>query len=94
VAAGWQITTREQPEGLGRVTDLLRRAAAAAPWEATRSMEGCARSASPTTRWVPCGRAADLLHELRGDSHVISWAVGGADAVEIMLLRTVGASGA
>ena len=31
-------------------------------------------------------RAADLLRELRGDSHVISWAVGGADAVEILLL--------
>jgi hypothetical protein len=31
-------------------------------------------------------RAADLLREHRGDSHVISWAVGGADAVEILLL--------
>jgi hypothetical protein len=31
-------------------------------------------------------RAADLLREHRGDSHVIAWAVGGADAVEIMLL--------
>ena len=31
-------------------------------------------------------RAADLLREHQGDSHVISWAVGGADAVEILLL--------
>ena len=31
-------------------------------------------------------RAADLLREHRGDSHVISWAVGGADAVEVLLL--------
>jgi hypothetical protein len=31
-------------------------------------------------------RAADLLREHRGASHVISWAVGGADAVEILLL--------
>ena len=46
----------EQPEGLGRVTDLLRRAADAAPW-AGRPIYGggCARSGSPTTRWVPCG---------------------------------------
>ena len=31
-------------------------------------------------------RAADLLREHRGDSHVIAWAVGGADAVEVLLL--------
>ena len=31
-------------------------------------------------------RAADLVREHRGDSHVIAWAVGGADAVEILLL--------
>jgi hypothetical protein len=29
-------------------------------------------------------RAADLVREHRGDSHVISWAVGGADAVEVL----------
>jgi hypothetical protein len=31
-------------------------------------------------------RAADLVREHRGDSHVIAWAVGGADAVEVLLL--------
>jgi hypothetical protein len=31
-------------------------------------------------------RAADLLHEQRGDSHVMTWAVGSVDAVEIPLL--------
>jgi len=31
-------------------------------------------------------RAADLVREHRGDSHVISWAVGGVDAMEILLL--------
>ena len=31
-------------------------------------------------------RASDLVREHRGDSHVISWAVGGADAVEVLLL--------
>ena len=31
-------------------------------------------------------RVADLVREHRGDSHVIAWAVGGVDAVEILLL--------
>jgi hypothetical protein len=30
-------------------------------------------------------RAGDLLREHRGDSHVVSSAVGGADAMEILL---------
>ena len=39
-----------KPEGLGRVTDLLSRAAAAAPWEGRPITGACARSASPATR--------------------------------------------
>jgi hypothetical protein len=31
-------------------------------------------------------RAADLVREHRGDSHVLTWTVGGVDAVEILLL--------
>ena len=31
-------------------------------------------------------RAADLLREHRGDSHVITWAVAGVDGMEILLL--------
>jgi hypothetical protein len=98
VAAGWQITSRaailrareqaatamlarvlgEQPEGLGRVTDLLRRG---------RPIYGGLRSLGvPDHPLGAMWRAADLLREHRGDSHVISWAVGGADAVEILLL--------
>ncbi|HEY6421908.1 MAG TPA: hypothetical protein VIY28_01405 [Pseudonocardiaceae bacterium] len=74
------------PEGLGRATDLLRRAAAAAPW-AARPMYGGLRSLGVPDH--PVGalwRAADLVREHRGDSHVIAWAVGGADAVEVLLL--------
>jgi hypothetical protein len=76
----------DKPEGLGRVTDLLRRAAAAAPW-AGRPIYGGLRSLGVPGH--PLGgmwRAADLLREHRGDSRVISWAVGGADAVEVLLL--------
>jgi hypothetical protein len=31
-------------------------------------------------------RAADLVREHRGDSHVIAWAAGAVDAVEVLLL--------
>jgi hypothetical protein len=76
----------EQPEGLARVTDLLRRAADVAPW-AGRSIYGGLRSLGfPDHPLGAMWRAADLLREHRGDSHVISWAVGGADAVEVLLL--------
>jgi hypothetical protein len=76
----------DRPEGLGRVTDLLRRAAAAAPW-AGRPVYGGLRSLGfPGHPLGDLWRAADLVREHRGDSHVISWAVAGADAVEILLL--------
>jgi hypothetical protein len=76
----------EQPDGLDRVTALLRRAADAAPW-AGRGMYGGLRSLGfPANPMGAMWRAADLVREHRGDSHVISWAVGGADAVEILLL--------
>ena len=76
----------EQPEGLGRVTSCCAVPPTRLRGRAARSTGDCARSASPATRWVTMWRAADLLREHRGDSHVIAWAVGGADAVEILLL--------
>jgi hypothetical protein len=76
----------EKPDGLGRATDLLRRAAAAAPREG-RPIHGGLRSLGfPGHPVGDMWRAADLLREHRGDSHVITWAVGGTDAVEILLL--------
>jgi hypothetical protein len=76
----------EQPEGLTRVTDLLRQAAAAAAWEGHAIYGGLRSLGFPDNPMGAMWRAADLLREHRGDSHVISWAVGGADAVEILLL--------
>lgn len=76
----------EQPEGLSRVTDLLRRAAAVAPWAGRPIFGGLRSLGFPSHPLAAMWRAADLLREHRGDSHVISWAVGGADAVEILLL--------
>ena len=58
----------------------------AAPW-AGRPIYGGLRSLGfPGHPLGDLWRAADLVREHRGDSHVISWAVGGADAVEVLLL--------
>src|SRR5512132_433143 len=76
----------EQPEGLGRVIDLLRRAADAAPWAGHPICCGLRSLGFPSHPLGVMWRAADLLREHRGDSHVIAWAVGGADAVEVLLL--------
>src|SRR3954454_9677860 len=73
-------------DGLDRVTELLRRAADAAPW-AGRAVYGGLRSLGfPGHPLGDLWRGADLVREHRGDSHVIAWAVGGADAVEVLLL--------
>jgi hypothetical protein len=76
----------DRPDGLDRVTDLLRRAAAAAPWAACPIYGGLRSLAIPADPLGAMWRAADLLREHRGDSHVTTWAVGGADAVEVLLL--------
>jgi hypothetical protein len=76
----------EEPEGLARVTELLRRAADAAPWEGHAMHSGLRSLGFPGTPMGDLWRAADLVREHRGDSHVISWAVGGVDAMEVLLL--------
>ena len=76
----------DQPDGLDRVTGLLRRAAAAAPWAGRPIFGGLRSLGFPGHPLGEMWRAADLLREHRGDSHVIAWAVGGADAVEVLLL--------
>jgi hypothetical protein len=65
----------DQPVGLTRVTDLLRCAAAAAPWEGRAIYSGLLSLGFPDNPVGAVWRAADLLREHRGDSHVISWAV-------------------
>jgi hypothetical protein len=76
----------EQPEGIGRVTDVLRRAADVAPWTGRPLFGGLRSQGFPGHPLGDLWRAADQLREHRGDSHVIAWAVAGADAVEILLL--------
>ncbi|MDI9899133.1 hypothetical protein QM716_04630 [Rhodococcus sp. IEGM 1409] len=76
----------DRPEGIDRVTGLLKRAGAAARWEARPIYGGLRSLGFPGNPLGDMWRAADLLREHRGDSHVITWAVGGVDAVEILLL--------
>ena len=61
-------------------------AADAAPWAGRPIYAGLRSLGFPGHPLGAMWRAADLLREHRGDSHVISWAVGGADAVEVLLL--------
>jgi hypothetical protein len=44
----------EQPEGLARVADLLRRAADAAPWAGRGLYSGLHSLGFPASRWVTC----------------------------------------
>ena len=76
----------DQPDGLSRTTELLCRAAAVAPWAGRPIYSGLSSLGFPGHPLGDLWRAADLVREHRGDSHVIAWAVGGADAVEILLL--------
>jgi len=76
----------EQPDGLDRVTGMLRQAADAAPWAGRGLYSGLRSLGFPADPIGAMWRAADLVREHRGDSHVISWAVGGADAVDVLLL--------
>jgi len=76
----------DEPDGLARATELLRRAAASAPWAGHPIYGGLRSLGFPGTPLGDLWRAADLVREHRGDSHVLTWAVGGVDAVEILLL--------
>ena len=75
-----------EPDGLVRVTELMRRGVAAAPWAGRPIYGGLLSLGVPAHPMGAMWRMADLLREHRGDSHVITWAVGGVDAVEILLL--------
>ena len=61
----------EKPEGMARVTELLRRGADAAPWAGHAVYSGLRSLGFPGTPMGDMWRAADLLREHRGDSHVI-----------------------
>jgi hypothetical protein len=74
------------PEGLGEVTAVLQRAAAAGSSSGRFLYAGLRSLGVPATPWGALWRAVDTIREHRGDSHIAAWIATGLDAVEIGLL--------
>lgn len=74
------------PDGAARATELLRRAGEDAPVPAHPIFAGLLSLGFPGDPIGDLWRAADLVREHRGDTHVAAWAGYGVDAVEITLL--------
>ena len=74
------------PDGAARATELLRRAADAASMPGHPIFAGLQSLGFPGDPIGDLWRAADLVREHRGDSHVAAWSGYGVDAVEITLL--------
>ena len=69
-----------------RATELLKRAAAAAPPGSGRALySGLTSLGFPGTPIGDLWRAADLVREHRGDSHIIAWVAHGLDPVQATL---------
>lgn len=76
----------EQPEGLDRVTEILRRMCAVLRPEGRPLYSGVWSQGAPGTPIGEMWWLGDQLREYRGDSHTIAWTGAGFDAVEIGLL--------
>jgi hypothetical protein len=74
------------PDDVGRATELLRRAAGACTSEGHTIYAGLRSLGFPGDPVGDFWRAADLVREHRGDSHIIAWVSHGIDAVEVTLL--------
>ncbi|MGH2684141.1 MAG: SCO6745 family protein [Actinomycetota bacterium] len=76
----------DQPAGVDRATELLRRAGDAATGEGRPLFSGLRSLGFPGEPIGDLWRASDLLREHRGDSHIAAWVAAGVDAVEITVL--------
>lgn len=76
----------DPPEGCARATNLLQRAAAAARGEGRHLFSGLRSLGFPGDPLADLWRAADLVREHRGDSHIAAWISHGFDATEISLI--------
>lgn len=74
------------PEGLGRASELLRRATEWLPLAGKPLFAGLVAQGLPGEPLADAWRLADELREYRGDVHVNAWTTAGFDAVEIGLL--------
>src|SRR4051812_46538478 len=75
-----------EPDGTARATELLRRAGEVCSTEGHSIYAGLRSLGFPGDPVGDLWRAADLLREHRGDSHVIAWTAHCVDPVEITLL--------
>jgi hypothetical protein len=78
----------DQPE-LDRATELLRRAGEAGPLAGRFLFAGLRSLEWPDTPWGRLWRAADIVREYRGDSHIAAWSAAGLDPVEAGLVTEV-----
>ncbi|MBV8979351.1 MAG: hypothetical protein JO086_00450 [Acidimicrobiia bacterium] len=74
------------PDDASRATELLRRAGDACTCEGHPIYAGLRSLGFPGEPMGDLWRAADLLREHRGDSHIIAWTSHDVDAVEVTLL--------
>ena len=76
----------DPPKGAERATELLRRGASAARGEGRHLFSGLRSLGFPGDPIGDLWRAADLVREHRGDSHIAAWISHGFDATEISLI--------
>lgn len=76
----------DPPAGCERATELLRRGASAARGEGRHLFSGLRSLGFPGDPLGDLWRAADLVREHRGDSHIAAWISHGFDATEISLI--------
>ena len=75
-----------EPDGLGWATDVLKRMADAGPGEGRHLYSGLMSLGYPDSPMGAFWRAADVVREHRGDSHIAAWINLDLDACEIGLL--------
>ena len=76
----------DEPEGLGWATEVLQRMVEAAPGEGRSLFSGLLSLGYPDDPMGAFWRAADLVREHRGDSHIAAWIGADLDACEIGVL--------
>jgi hypothetical protein len=76
----------DEPDGLARALDLLRRAVEPLRPEGRPLFAGLRSLGLPGSPLADAWRYADLLREYRGDAHTAAWTAAGFDATEIGLL--------
>ena len=75
-----------EPDGIGWATDVLKRMADAGPGEGRHLYSGLLSLGHPDSPMGAFWRAADIVREHRGDSHIAAWINLDLDATEIGLL--------